>query len=267
MNIALLVQNQEFLLLYDFERRKNLKKRARKTIEDSLQLTRTIVESGYNPNMARDRTRDKKRKTEKMEKIAKAEDELSKLSDIDFRKKYRVTKQIFENILNSITPLITTQYRFGGRYQVPARLKLASTLRYLAGGSYLDISSIYSTSQRTFYNHRDLVMDAIIQCFPIVPPTRLEARDIAENFKQKSDLSCCVGAIDGLLIRVNQKRKDDYTRKGFPAVNLQGIAGPNGEFLYVNTQCYGSVPDGQAIRVSCLWEAGYMQFYFYFTFM
>jgi len=244
------------LVLADVERERNLKKRARRSIEESFQMTQTIIESGYNPNMIRNRRRDKKRRTEKKEKIAKAEDELSKLSGIDFRKKYRVTMEIFENILNAITPIITNQFRFGGRLQVPARLKLASTLRYLAGGSYLDIASIYSTSQRTFYNHRGSVMDAIIQCFPIVPPTLLEARDIAENFKQKSDLSCCVGAIDGLLIRVNQRRKDDYTRKGFPAVNLQGIAGPNGEFLYVNTQCYGSVADGQAIRVSCLWEAG-----------
>jgi hypothetical protein len=44
---------------------------------------------------------------------------------------------------------------------MPAELRLAMTLRYLAGASYLDVASIYGCADTHVYEQVDMVVNAI----------------------------------------------------------------------------------------------------------
>jgi hypothetical protein len=52
----------------------------------------------------------------------------------------RMTPEIFDDLVSSVRPLITGSRRF--RIPIPAELKLAVTLRYLATGDYSQSDSI-----------------------------------------------------------------------------------------------------------------------------
>jgi len=68
-----------------------------------------------------------------------------------------------------------------------------------------------------------------------------------------------LGAIDGLLVHIRLPRYTKNARpwlcyKSFYALNMQGVAGPDGECLYVNVGHAGATGDGCAARQSKFWD-------------
>jgi len=194
-----------------------------------------------------------------LERIQNYENKIQQLNNMeekDFYDRFRMPRILFNNVCDIITPLIDVGPATGGRKRIPTKIQLALTLRYLAGATYLDIIDNYQVSKSVIYNILDRVCAAIIEKFPIKIPTREQANEYALKFCQKSDLTNCVGAIDGLLIAMEQKTHKDYGRKGFCGMNLQAIAGPFGEVLWFSFKTLASVPDGQALRLTTLYEIG-----------
>lgn len=126
-----------------------------------------------------------------------------------FRRMYRMEVEQFEELFNLVRPALETQdvvqaERSSGS-EVCAEVRLAITLRYLAGGSYLDVCSNFGVSNAEFYRSVWRCVDAINDTFPIDFPiddeeelTRLE-----EGWARKSrrqTLRGVVGAIDGRCI-------------------------------------------------------------------
>jgi hypothetical protein len=78
------------------------------------------------------------------------------LSDVAFKKMFRVDHDTFNSILENISPFINVTnevkafYSFGG--PIPLQMKLAVSLRWLAGGSYLDLCFAWGVAFSTFYH-------------------------------------------------------------------------------------------------------------------
>ena len=121
------------------------------------------------------------------------------LSDRTFKRKYRVSKRTFSEILEKIKPSIEGRPRDhrcfnGSAGKVDTDIKLACALRQLSGGSY----------------------------------QRKSANGV---------IGGCVGAIDGLLVKIYkpplpvQNPARFMSRKHFFALNVQAICDSNTKFL------------------------------------
>ena len=83
------------------------------------------------------------------------------LTPAEFKRTYRMTLKTFNAVLRNIRPAIMSSVKsrkkarrdLGGA--VAAELKLSMTLRYLAGGSYLDIYQMHGVSTLQDYILRD----------------------------------------------------------------------------------------------------------------
>jgi hypothetical protein len=99
------------------------------------------------------------------------------------------------------------------------------TLRYLSGGSYLDIYVVHRSPGSSFFANCDEIIRVIDKALHI----RFDPSDLMWNKAQSrafgrgiSPLSCCVGAIYGLAKRISEPRGSEihntsssYNRKGF----------------------------------------------------
>lgn len=87
------------------------------------------------------------------------------------------------------------------------------TIRWLAGGSYLDIFAITGVSIASFYRVCYKTLRLIIACDELMikmPTTTEECRVLADGFRNLSygeAITNCVGAEDGYLLRINTPPK------------------------------------------------------------
>ena len=95
------------------------------------------------------------------------------LTPAEFKRTYRMTLKTFYAVLRNIRPAIMSSVKsrkkarrdLGGA--VAAELKLSMTLRYLAGGSYLDIYQMHGVSRTTFFETIPVVCRAITDAYPL----------------------------------------------------------------------------------------------------
>jgi hypothetical protein len=96
------------------------------------------------------------------------------LTPAEFKRTYRMTLKTFYSVLRTIRPAIMSSLKsrkkarrdLGGA--LAAELKLSMTLRYLAGGSYLDIYQMHGVSRTTFFE--TMVCRAITDAYPLQFP-------------------------------------------------------------------------------------------------
>lgn len=91
-----------------------------------------------------------------------------------------------------------------------------------------------------------------------MPETEEEWKCLSALFEKKNGISGQLGAIDGLLVHIilpaNTKNARTFQcYKSYYALNVQGVAGPTGEFLYINIGHAGATSDGCASRQSQFW--------------
>ena len=196
-----------------------------------------------------------------------------------FKRYLRVSEEIFDHLAGGIRPSAEGQARAeraghnsAGRLAgkegrggyVKTELRLAMTLRYLAGASYLDLCIIFGVGKCTFYN---IVWDTITRLDAFLPALSLEddmedvhrCRQLAAGFEEKtrgreqqrSYVRGCIGALDGLSMKIEAPHSVDnplkyYCRKLFYAVSVQAVCDANRRFTYMSMRCPGSVHDSTA---------------------
>lgn len=165
-----------------------------------------------------------------------------------FKRYFRIEPQRFRAYVAAITPDDDTLARMraqgnrrpGGFVEFDVRLALM--LRYMAGGSYLDIMYLFGIeAPGTFYN---LVWDTMVRLDSALPALSLEedlkdldrCRTLAQGFaregKTDGNIRGCIGALDGLLLQIEAppfrwpNRVKYLSRKGFWAVNVQAWPRP-----------------------------------------
>ena len=181
------------------------------------------------------------------------------LTDSFFRRVYRMPKPTFFRLVQ----LIEEQSAITGRARYCVASKLSMTIRWLAGGSYLDISMSHGVAPQTFYfcvNQILLILNSSLKLrFPV--SDREQLTKISENFEKngRNPLKRCVGALDGIAIRIAEPGRGTvpnpstyYNRKGFFSLNVQAMCDSEYRFLYLSSVTPGSTHDSTAFSMSSL---------------
>ena len=182
-----------------------------------------------------------------------------KLTDRQFTRYFRMSKKCFGSLVKIIEENVgpdefkkeshlmeshkcdthTAHYSSTGPL-ISGEVKLALTLRMLAGGSYMDLSLLFDVGFSTAYNIFHMVVNKWINNPNLVKINgtdycedtgRMQA--VALDFAKASNgvMNGCIGALDGWLVKIIKPRKKDgvrnpssfYSRKGFYAINVQVI--------------------------------------------
>jgi hypothetical protein len=154
-----------------------------------------------------------------------------------------------------------------GGYISPS-MQFGMSLRYLAGGSYLDIHDRYGVSKSSFYSLVFECLELIVQHYPIVFPTDPAALSkLADGFQQRQHphmrvFLYALGALDGILLKIRQPTVKEisqptlyHCRKGFHALNVQPVCDAYKRYTYCAIDMPGSTHDSRAFANSSLADA------------
>ena len=177
------------------------------------------------------------RYTKKVEKIRKVRNrnrirnrmyavmEMDLMSEEEFRVQYRMRRDIFNCLLQKILPNISLSERgvINGNNSsgsiIQPKIKLAVTLRYLAGASHLDLSFGYGVSKSGLFNQTNGIiwktMEAINNVleisFPVDDVSKMN--DIEIGFRKYSlhRIRGCVMAVDGWVVRTRKPYRSEVS--------------------------------------------------------
>jgi hypothetical protein len=181
-----------------------------------------------------------------------------------FKRQYRLCQQDFYELLSKIAPDISTKNRKLNKISPVVKL-LAVTLRWLAGGCYLDLSFEYEMIYKTIYKYYYQVIIAIDKNvlninFPLGDELALRALEAGFMRVFRGTCPDTVAAGDGVVfkmdipnaIEANGDVSSFYTRKGYFAYGMQGFCDSNCKFLSISMKCCSSTHDSTAYIISSL---------------
>lgn len=201
---------------------------------------------------------------------------IDRWNDVAFRRRFRMKKASFKtlcsDIENAVGPGIfrseaheqsRKKHRLDDAWEVhggiiSGEIKVAAYLRILSGASYLDVGDIYGFHDRTSYPIFFEVVGWINQTYSFdydcTDIARLQS--ISDGFAKFSGhaLQGCIGAIDGLALRIRCPSEKDgivdpgnyFCRKGFHAYNVQAVVDSKKRFLFASPCHVGSANDARA---------------------
>jgi hypothetical protein len=134
-----------------------------------------------------------------------------------FRIRMRMERSSFDKLLGYIREdlLVSETHAFKRGGSISPELCLYCTLRYLAGGSYLDICDIAGISKPSFYRVVWKTITLIVKCPQLriaFPSDREEIAKAMEGFTGISSggaIQNCVSVVDGYLMRIKVPSKHE----------------------------------------------------------
>lgn len=158
------------------------------------------------------------RKTNRHRNRGYAVEEVEQLNDAEFRKMFRMTREGFSSLLGILDAFLYEGDKEMARRSsgscISKRTKLFCTLRWLAGGSYLDITFAFGVSKTAFFSSDPVsgilwpTIAAINDAFVIgLPVTNVQAlRAMSDRFANFSggNMRGCVTAVDGWVARTRK---------------------------------------------------------------
>ena len=199
------------------------------------------------------------------------------ISDFIFRKKFRMSKTQFSDLCSEISKSIgIDNFRPEGHcydFEACGEIRTAIALRMLCGGSYLDMlgRAFAVKSISTVYRFFHEFVESTNKTFtwPLVdllnglkqgdPDAIAELRAISAQFASDSNgvFAGCIGAIDGLAIRIKcpsgEKDPGNYfCRKNFYALNVQAICDKTKRIMWISPGHNGASHDSSAWSVTKL---------------
>ena len=203
--------------------------------------------------------------------------------DKDFHRYLRVSPKLFDQMLEGITPdeaTVARQRRAaanaagtrarkdpggarGGFVEYP--LKLAITLRFMAGASYLDLMYLFGVKKATLYTTIWKTLASLDKC-PALPDMTLEhdvndlqrCRALSQGFANRTGarhVNGCIGALDGMALKIEEPKTavnfhKYFCRKLFHAVSVQAVCDSNRKFIFMDMSQSGSTHDSTAWSVA-----------------
>ena len=191
---------------------------------------------------------------------------VARLSDAEFKQRYRLAPQSFDKLLSILEPDLSVQNekqhlnsRHGDRpIELPVRLAVA--LRYFAGGDPLDLKLIYCISKTQVYRTIWQVVDSINGRlnninFPIDDVEELKKLEAGFRAASRGGFwEGQVGAIDGVHFKMRCPSSKDVrdpvrykvTRKDIYALLAMAICDADRRFLWVDISHASSTHDSTA---------------------
>ena len=198
-------------------------------------------------------------------------DELLKESDISFKRMYRMSEQSFAKLCSYIDPFVKvdakmSRHRLRGKAPITTEIALHSLLRWLSGGSHLDIRVCAGISTSSFYHSAYKCIDAILQVPELgyeFPTSEDQIAEAAEQFKEHSTnnvMEGCVAALDGMLLRIHTpaSRETGNVKSFFSGhyqdygINVQAACDSRCRFVYAALAAPGGANDIAAYRNTSL---------------
>jgi len=175
-----------------------------------------------------------------------------------FARLYRMPKDVFLSLAENL--LLCQSNR---QLRSCGLMRLSITLRWLAGGSYLDIALIHQQSTSSVYHHIESTLAALDESLTLKFPYNDAAwlSESSHGFSRggRSPIEGCVAAMDGIAIKIAEPCVNDvpnpstyFNRKGFFALNIQAMCDSSYRFLYVSALTPGSTHDSTAFAMSGL---------------
>jgi len=184
----------------------------------------------------------------------------------EFSRRYRMSKKCFILLLDHVKPLLLRNRKSRVRtfsHWMPPEVKLAITLRYLAGGQLLDIADNFGYKISTAYQAKESTISAILELGSSGTVGLIEFEHSNEEWlSEKAALyrgaratnplaDRCVAAVDGLAIEIQRPGKEyapaQYAnRKGFYAISCQGVCDAQRRFVAFDCNSPGSTHDSMA---------------------
>ena len=130
------------------------------------------------------------------------------LTDAKFLRRYRIDLQGFNAVLAKIKPHMPAVVP-NVLNQLPHELMLSMTLRWCAGGSYLDLCDMHGCGEAAFYTSLWTTLEAVCLSYELQLETEINAvgvgipsqlTNMASRFERKSSgyFTGCIGALDGI---------------------------------------------------------------------
>jgi DDE superfamily endonuclease len=187
-----------------------------------------------------------------------------------FKRTYRMSLESFKKLCTLLDPYLAVDPVMSSvrtnKPKIGTEIIVSSFIRWIAGGSYIDIHDISGVSVSSFYRILGRCMNAILECDALkytFPQTPEEISTAAEGFKAISTnnfLIGCVGVMDGLLVRIKVPAASEVGHvKSFYSghysaygVNIQACCDHRCRFTEVCVVAPGGHNDINAFRKSTL---------------
>ena len=181
---------------------------------------------------------------------------------------FRMTRRTFCDLLTTLSIALHRPHQRATNYRretITADVRLGATLGILAGAEVLDVCHIFQIGNSTAYNvlHETVnVMNSVLR-FPKLPreedALHAAARDFKLSRSQFNPLDGCVGALDGICMKLKKPKNESipasfYCRKGYYAIPVQAVCDSNYLFRYASGLCGGATHDSLANAVSGFME-------------
>ena len=183
-----------------------------------------------------------------------------------FRIRLRMTEHSFNKLLSFIhDDLIVNEMQANPRGgPIIPELCLFCTLRWLAGGSYLDICDIAGLSKPSFYRVLWKTIKAIVRCkeeylrikFPSTESEMQVAMEGMTSISFMAAIQNCIGVVDGYImrLRVPSSKEVGNVKSYFSGhyqchgANVQAVADHHSRFIYLAFAAPGVANDRDAIH-------------------
>jgi hypothetical protein len=193
-----------------------------------------------------------------------------------FEKSYRLPRRIFYYLLDMIRPKLETKNKemaiISSGSPLEPEVLLAATLRYLAGGSYVDIVDLYLLPYQGAHRYFWKTMKAIDEVIDNIriPKTPNEWRKLNSEWNQKMEkafvkcyLPGTVFSIDGIVIETKQPHLEEVrgdiignmNRKGYFGMVALSAVDVWGRFIFSELAWSGSTNDSVAYHCTALHHA------------
>ncbi|XP_041372770.1 protein ALP1-like [Gigantopelta aegis] len=217
-------------------------------------------------------------------------DVVAEMTETDFLEHFRVSRHVFEQLLDYVTPHIISNY-VGGNEPLPPDQQLSIFIWYIANQeSMREVSQVFGVSMSTVHGVVQKLCDVILRLRNRVStpsfvqskalctltlitklsitlqlirwPNEQQRQDIAQAVHGTSGFPGVIGYLGGTHIRLSAPiggDRDYYNRKGFPSMQLQVVVDPNMTIISAYTGWPGCTHDARVLRNSPLFhkaEAG-----------
>nr|CAH7742406.1 unnamed protein product [Callosobruchus chinensis] len=151
-----------------------------------------------------------------------------------------MSRNNFETLLEMVRPTIEkSDTRF--REAIPAEVRLAITLRFLAtGDSFASLMYLFRVSKQS--------ISALV---PEMPENQQQWKQISQEIFVQWNYPNCIGALDGkhiLILRPENTVGEFHNYKGTHSIVLMAIVDAKYNFVYVNIGCQGRISDGGVFK-------------------
>nr|CAH7752199.1 unnamed protein product [Callosobruchus chinensis] len=179
--------------------------------------------------------RDERLRNARLRRALREHNPVMDLSDNEFKAHYRLTKDLFLQLCEEISPYLPRPRR---RTAISVECKVLTTLSFYATGSYqkpiIGMSYLHGLSQSGASNTvREVTNDFnhpnILRRFIRFPQTVQKRQAIINGFSNKFQIPGCLGCIDCThvaLVRPNENEERFFNRKHYHSRNVQIISTP-----------------------------------------